>query len=533
MFNHSEIIRLINKYDALDNVQSEISKVKTIIEEYELLKLSIPTESNAVISDMNELNFFSDKHQQLNALNQKLYQLRLGGGVFLLADKSKHLIDHELVKILYISSAGQLKVFTYANMNDLFSKFTAGMTSFTLQDIQSLRISLDNFDESVLEDVVHNVQSIRQTQQVADGNITGYEVRIYFKRGRRRLVSFTKDSQLELTLGAHLQHYNVKKRVFIQSIGALCKDLKNCRNFADTILDDGQGRRICIALLRRLWAACLIDVKVPEIDNENDLLDNDQWKRIGFQTSQPIKDFRGMGLLGVWLLVYLAESVIVQPSQQRFNWKGDPVQSYDRVFHNTGWIQKHIIQQDNRGVTYPWAIAGFNVGSMLLHNILHISDQRLDQHFTADVWNSPAVDFLAAVESYEMQQDGRRVVPPQSYAFEELFCLAMEMVDRIYVRDQCSYMDFPAVLKRVELTLKSWFDPQYAIPQSHHHRLHHHHSQPSQNTGHRSVAADINSNGQSATTRFVNSVFKRRSNSHQLLQMTDLWCKLQKEYPIQ
>ena len=54
-------------------------------------------------------------------------------------------------------------------------------------------------------------------------------------------------------------------------------------------------------LLLRLWKAVFPDQELKSRVSE-------QWKQMGFQGTDPATDFRGMGLLGLFNLIYIAET---------------------------------------------------------------------------------------------------------------------------------------------------------------------------------------------------------------------------------
>jgi ELMO domain-containing protein len=55
------------------------------------------------------------------------------------------------------------------------------------------------------------------------------------------------------------------------------------------------------AKLMQLWKAVFPDAQLESRVSE-------QWKKMGFQGTDPATDFRGMGLLGLQNLIYIAET---------------------------------------------------------------------------------------------------------------------------------------------------------------------------------------------------------------------------------
>jgi len=140
---------------------------------------------------------------------------------------------------------------------------------------------------------------------------------------------FTTSLELQTfvdTLNAHLTRYKrrrirmIKHLVHLQRIRAM--------TFSP---EDGSHK----ALLDRLWRAVFGDL-TPE-----------HWRWLGFQGTNPASDFRGMGVLSLYLMTYLAET---RPQ-------------YCRT----------ICEASRLGTTnereYPWATAGINICAMMIRHL--------------------------------------------------------------------------------------------------------------------------------------------------------------------
>lgn len=137
-----------------------------------------------------------------------------------------------------------------------------------------------------------------------------------------------------------------------------------------------------------------------------------QWKNLGFQGTDPATDFRGMGLLGLHNLQYYVEN------------------NLDQV--------KQVLDMPR---DYPFAVAGINITSMLLE-IFDVNDSINAKN--SPVWDNEFLIFLCRANSDD----------PENSGFEEIYCMAMSVLDRLWLDLDAKYMDFPRVLKLVRQQLK-------------------------------------------------------------------------------
>lgn len=132
-----------------------------------------------------------------------------------------------------------------------------------------------------------------------------------------------------------------------------------------------------------------------------------QWKKMGFQGTDPATDFRGMGLMGLKNLLYFA------------------------VVHKERF-RRILAASAARGARdYPVAVAGISI-SQMLWEMLHLSDD-------ASAYSAP--DSTPPV--FTVLFDG-------THAFEELYCIVFAILDRTWDELNASYMDFPVVLAAVK-----------------------------------------------------------------------------------
>lgn len=128
------------------------------------------------------------------------------------------------------------------------------------------------------------------------------------------------------TLNAHLTKFKRRKVQLIKHL----VHLQRIRNMTFSP-EDGSHK----ALLDRLWRAIF-----AEHTSEN-------WRWMGFQGTNPASDFRGMGLLSLYLMTYLAES---RPE-------------YCRTICEASRLSTASERE------YPWATAGINICAMIIRHL--------------------------------------------------------------------------------------------------------------------------------------------------------------------
>ncbi len=156
--------------------------------------------------------------------------------------------------------------------------------------------------------------------------------------------------------------------------------LKHVEQDRTTQYDTGKAEHV--ALLKEMWGFVFPDTTYPGDKGEH-------WDKLGFQGKDPATDLRGAGLMGLKNLHYMAEM-------------------YPDV------LRKICAEQAGKTVEqayYPVATAGINV-SALLHEKLFKSNVVLPFLFD------------------------------QSYAFEEIYCATMKLVDSVFHRINSTYMEF-------------------------------------------------------------------------------------------
>eukprot|EP00033_Pygsuia_biforma_P003337 GCRY01003656.1.p1 GENE.GCRY01003656.1~~GCRY01003656.1.p1 ORF type:complete len:749 (+),score=227.62 GCRY01003656.1:207-2453(+) len=155
-------------------------------------------------------------------------------------------------------------------------------------------------------------------------------------------------------------------------------------------------------LLMEFWHTCLPD---KELDSRVSKM----WGLLGFQGKDPASDFRGMGLMGLEHIIYFAR-------------------------HYPDVIRKIVATQAAKtdGTDYPCAIVFINISNMLF-SILCPSAADLKK-----MMRDPHESVLRL-----------RILFDHPTAFEEMYCICCQVLDRMWRSMNASYMDFGNVMKHV------------------------------------------------------------------------------------
>lgn len=154
--------------------------------------------------------------------------------------------------------------------------------------------------------------------------------------------------------------------------------------------------------LRQLWRLAYPDRELPSLKSE-------LWKEMGWQGPDPSTDFRGGGFISLENLIFFA-------------------QKYPESF------QRLLLKQDGTRAEweYPFAVAGINISFMLA--------QMLDLQ-SGKPTTLAGVRFLELLKEDEM-------------AFDNLYCVAFQMMDAQWLAKRASYMEFNDVLKSTRTQLE-------------------------------------------------------------------------------
>ncbi|XP_041003413.1 ELMO domain-containing protein A-like isoform X2 [Juglans microcarpa x Juglans regia] len=147
--------------------------------------------------------------------------------------------------------------------------------------------------------------------------------------------------------------------------------------------------------LRALWHAAFPNIAFKGLISE-------QWKEMGWQGPNPSTDFRGCGLISLENLLFFSRTYPASFRRLLFKQGGK----------RAAW-------------EYPFAVAGINVSFMLI--------QMLDLS-SVKPRCLPGINFI-------------KLLGDDEEAFDELYCIAFEMMDAQWLAMNASYMDFNEVLQ--------------------------------------------------------------------------------------
>ncbi|KAM0877406.1 hypothetical protein ACQ4PT_035536 [Festuca glaucescens] len=154
--------------------------------------------------------------------------------------------------------------------------------------------------------------------------------------------------------------------------------------------------------LKELWKLAYPVRQLPP-------LKSDLWKEMGWQNSDPSTDFRAGGFMSLENLIYFARNY--PDSFHRLLYKADG--------ERAEW-------------EYPFAVAGVNISYTLAQTLVLQSGNRSSK---------ASVCFAQLLEDDEM-------------AFDNLFCIAFQMLDAQWLARRASYMEFNEVLKSTLVQLE-------------------------------------------------------------------------------
>ncbi|XP_024310671.1 ELMO domain-containing protein A isoform X5 [Brachypodium distachyon] len=154
--------------------------------------------------------------------------------------------------------------------------------------------------------------------------------------------------------------------------------------------------------LKELWRLAYPNRQLPPLKSE-------LWKEMGWQNSDPASDFRAGGVMSLENLIYFAR-----------NYPG----SFQRLLHKA--------DGERAEWEYPFAVAGVNISYMLVQMLDLLSGNRMSK---------AGVCFVELLEDDEM-------------AFDNLFCVAFQMLDAQWLARKASYMEFNEVLKSTLVQLE-------------------------------------------------------------------------------
>mmetsp|Transcript_14890 Transcript_14890/g.30905 ORF Transcript_14890/g.30905 Transcript_14890/m.30905 type:complete len:279 (-) Transcript_14890:118-954(-) len=138
-----------------------------------------------------------------------------------------------------------------------------------------------------------------------------------------------------------------------------------------------------------------------------------KWQEMGWQGDHPSSDFRGGGFAALENLIYFGESKPLAFQRLCFKLQGK----------RSDW-------------EYPFGAAGVNITFTLA--------KLLDLKGDGAPATGPGRAFLKLLDVGDAEHEK---------AFEEVFCMTFELLDKIWLEENADYMQFPIVMKQWEETL--------------------------------------------------------------------------------
>jgi len=156
-------------------------------------------------------------------------------------------------------------------------------------------------------------------------------------------------------------------------------------------------------------------------DDTTFTLQSPDWKKLGFQSENPLSDFRASGFFCLKNLIFFSEKYT-----KKFKYLLD-------------------INESRPGAYYPFAIASFNV-TMMLCELLGWG------------WKKPGVstakDPVVYSRMVSMLFKNDVSMEFTENVFSELYCLVMVEMDNEWEESKATYMDFPVVITNSQQRLE-------------------------------------------------------------------------------
>jgi len=160
--------------------------------------------------------------------------------------------------------------------------------------------------------------------------------------------------------------------------------------------------------IKTLWKVCFPNESLPSN------FVSDAWKKIGFQSDDPIRDIRGTGVFGVNNLLFFAEKYPLK---------------FRRLI---GLDPRHADSEK-----YPFVVGAFNI-TMMIFELLGWGWKTAGKS-TA---KNPGTHSKLCAFLY----DNTLALRDSVFVFNELFCVAVQLLDDSWTEMKATYMDFPKVI---------------------------------------------------------------------------------------
>jgi len=146
-----------------------------------------------------------------------------------------------------------------------------------------------------------------------------------------------------------------------------------------------------------------------------DNLESDLWKNIGFQSDEPTRDIRGTGTFGISNLLFMCEK-------------------YPQKFRLLAGLDARITTSPEK---YPFAVGAFNV-TMMIYELLGWGWKTAGKSTAKNSAAYPKLCALIFDDAMELRDS--------IFVFNELFCVAVKLLDDTWTDMQAKYMEFPKVI---------------------------------------------------------------------------------------
>ncbi|CAL5431527.1 unnamed protein product [Camellia sinensis] len=179
--------------------------------------------------------------------------------------------------------------------------------------------------------------------------------------------------------------------------------------------------------LKQLWRLAYPDRELPSLKSE-------LWKEMGWQGSDPSTDFRGGGYISLENLIYFAKT-------------------YPEAF------QSLLHKRDGRRAEweYPFAVAGINMSFTLVQMLDIQSDMCNMRSIVRMEFEVLTSQFVKTRPGKPTTMAGIRFLDlliEDEMAFDNLYCIAFQMMDAQWLAMRASYMEFNDVLKSTRTQLE-------------------------------------------------------------------------------
>lgn len=219
-----------------------------------------------------------------------------------------------------------------------------------------------------------------------------------WKNSEREELYSADYEEIEETIGHHLTHF---KRRRVARVTRALQLWQAQRVPYDKTNAEHEAK------LLRLW-----ELVNPEVKLTGRV--SDQWKSLGFQGSDPATDFRGMGMLGLELLLFMAE-------------------------HRREDMTKILANRQD----YPFACGAINVAALMFDKLGFTRMQAVDigkLFHSSEQLQSRLMDFFCRVENENV--------------FEETFSCLCLLTDARFAVTGSTYMMYPKVMEWVRQVLE-------------------------------------------------------------------------------